>query len=160
MPFCSWQIGSQRYYKQSAGLDEYSRTLDNNRRENTNLNIMASFPLRKTALTFGAIIICLMMMASLTDANPISGNATGIEQENKVPAASRANQTITSNTIPETCPSYSTDVMKILGIVRGTLPKATDTEIIIMLLLWIWGFSILTVIMIFVMCCCHTTKCC
>ncbi|EFX87635.1 hypothetical protein DAPPUDRAFT_235478 [Daphnia pulex] len=117
---------------------------------------MASSRLSKTTLIMlGAIIICaLVMLASPTDAQQ---NPGGFDQENKGPiaAALTEDSIITSSSDPAASTFYSNEIiMKILGIVRGSLPNATDNEILIMLSLWIWGFSMLNIILTVLLCCC------
>lgn len=116
---------------------------------------MASSRLSKTTLMLGAIIICaLLMLASPTDAQQSTG---GFDQENKGPIAAALTEDpiITSNSDPAATFYSNEIVMKILGIVRGSLPNATDNEILIMLSLWIWGFSMLNVILTVLLCCCR-----
>lgn len=116
---------------------------------------MASSRLSKTTLMMGAIIICaLVMLASPTDAQQNTG---GFDQENKGPIAAAAlteDPIITSSSDPAATFYSNEIVMKILGIVRGSLPNATDNEILIMLSLWIWGFSMLNIILTVLLCCC------
>ena len=144
--------------------------------------------LSKTAtFTFGAIIICvLMMMASSTDAYPIPENADDlIDQQHRV---SIINQIVRSDLIPgnkyitvitnngsiinQTLPPdlipgngnitviRNGFVVKILGTARGSLPGATDTEILIVLCLWIWLFSVVYVILTILMCIGRSLCCC
>lgn len=47
---------------------------------------------------------------------------------------------------------YSMDVKNIIGLVRSSMPGATDVELTIMLSLWIWGFSVLNFISALVLC--------
>ena len=117
--------------------------------------------LSKTA-TFGAIIICvLMMMASSTDAYPIPENADDlIDQQHRV---SIINQTLPPDLIPgkgNITVIKNGFAVKILGTVRGSLPGATDTEILIVLCLWIWLFSVVYVILTILMCIGRSLCCC
>jgi hypothetical protein len=50
--------------------------------------------------------------------------------------------------------------VKILGTVRGSLPGATDTEILIVLCLWIWLFAVVYVILTILMCIGRCLCCC
>ena len=117
--------------------------------------------LSKTA-TFGAIIMCvLMMMASSTDAYPIPENADDlIDQQHRV---SIINQTLPPDLIPgkgNITVIKNGFAVKILGTVRGSLPGATDTEILIVLCLWIWLFSVVYVILTILMCIGRSLCCC
>ena len=152
----------------------------------TNLTMAYPSSLSKTA-TLGAIIICvLMMMASSTDAHPIPENADDlIDQQHRV---SIINQILRSDLIPgngnitvitnngsiinQTLPPdlipgngnitviKNGFAVKILGTVRGSLPGATDTEILIVLCLWIWLFSVVYVILTILMCIGRSLCCC
>jgi len=50
--------------------------------------------------------------------------------------------------------NYLTQVEKIIGWVKRSMPGATDSEIIIMLSLWIWGLTLLNFISILISCFC------
>ena len=129
----------------------------------TNLIMAYSSSFSKTAtFMFGAIIICvlMMMMASSTDAYPIPGNAEAlIDQQNN--NGSIINQILPPDLIPGNITVITNGfVVKILETARGSLPGATDTEIIIVLCLWIWLFSVVYVALTLLMCFCRTLCCC
>ena len=142
--------------------------------------------LSKTA-TLGAIIICvLMMMASSTDAYPIPENADDlIDQQHRVLIINQIlrsdlipgngnitvitnNGSIINQTLPPDLIPGNGNItvikngfaVKILGTVRGSLPGATDTEILIVLCLWIWLFSVVYVILTILMCIGRCLCCC
>ena len=130
----------------------------------TNLIMAYSSSFSNTAtFMFGAIIICvlMMMMASSTDAYPIPENADDlIDQQHRV---SIINQTLPPDLIPgkgNITVIKNGFAVKILGTVRGSLPGATDTEILIVLCLWIWLFSVVYVILTILMCIGRCLCCC
>ena len=103
----------------------------------------------------------LMMMASSTDAYPIPENADDlIDQQHRV---SIINQTLSPDLIPgkgNITVIKNGFAVKILGTVRGSLPGATDTEILIVLCLWIWLFAVVYVILTILMCIGRCLCCC
>jgi len=54
--------------------------------------------------------------------------------------------------------NYLTQVEKIIGWVKRSMPGATDSQIIIMLSLWIWGLTMLNFISIFISCFCFCRR--
>lgn len=109
------------------------------------------------------IIVCLLIMAPLIEAQLNNGNPDNLTQTNNesiiAPRPSRGDQTITptSDTNPEILTKMYEDqiVRTVIKTVKNSLPSATDTEILIMLLLWIWGFTMLNVVINVFVCCCR-----
>ncbi|KAK4029297.1 hypothetical protein OUZ56_022303 [Daphnia magna] len=95
-------------------------------------------------------------MAPLIEAQLNNGNPDNLTQTNNesiiAPRPSRGDQTITPTS--DTNPEILTK-MTIIKTVKNSLPSATDTEILIMLLLWIWGFTMLNVVINVFVCCCR-----
>lgn len=127
---------------------------------------------RTKATTFTVIIIILLMMVSCTqqcnpgtNAGPASQVALNNPESLETSVPQRGDQTVIEPTTTTTESSmrkkarttvyYMKDVGRITGWVRSSMPEANDTELIIMLCLWIWGFSVLNLICILILCCCR-----
>ena len=127
---------------------------------------------RTKATTFTAVIIIILLtMVSCTQqCNPgTNGPASQVALNNPesldTSVPQRGDQTVIEPTTTTTESSmrkkarrtvyYIKDVGRITGWVRSSMPEANDTELIIMLCLWIWGFSVLNLICILILCCCR-----
>ncbi|KAI9560334.1 hypothetical protein GHT06_014351 [Daphnia sinensis] len=98
------------------------------------------------------IFFGLLIMASSEETQLYNGNPDNQTHNESItdPRPFRGDQTImpTPDTNPEILTKIYEDqiVRTVIETVRNTLPSATDTEILIMLLLWIWGFTMLSVV--------------
>lgn len=120
-------------------------------------------------LTLVALIAIIIQASAYTQQNPITNEPGQVSMNTGSPttaAQSRGDQTI----VPTPTDSsnnqqtkrvafyYSYDVKRIIGWVKRSMPEANDTEIIMMLSLWIWGFTVLNFICILISaCCCRPT---
>jgi hypothetical protein len=124
--------------------------------------------MNQTLTTF-ALIAIIIQASAYTQPNPITNEPGQVSMNTGSPnaaAQSRGDQTIAPTPTDSSNNQqtkrvafyYSYDVKRIIGWVKRSMPEVNDTEIIMMLSLWIWGFTVLNFICILISaCCCHPT---